>query len=97
MIYGHERVHTTSAIIHITNGSQMLHRGSIRAVSMRGLKGLVDTSSQHCRNKHGTRNAHLEMTSRLKRKLDNIGIDPSSSKLTESFCLVLLYVPSFTG
>lgn len=30
------------------------------------------------------------MTSRLKRKLDNMGIDPSSSssKLTESFCLV---------
>ncbi|KAF8316649.1 hypothetical protein DL93DRAFT_2056211 [Clavulina sp. PMI_390] len=28
------------------------------------------------------------MTSRLKRKLDNIGIDPSSSKATESFCLI---------
>lgn len=28
------------------------------------------------------------MTSRLKKKLDNIGVDASSSKLTESFCLV---------
>lgn len=28
------------------------------------------------------------MTSRLKRKLDNIGVDVSNPKLTESFCLV---------
>ncbi len=27
------------------------------------------------------------MTSRLKRKLDNVGIDASSTKATESFCL----------
>lgn len=42
----------------------------------------------------------LNMTSRLKRKLDNLGIDPnsSSSKLTESFCLVSrLYLPLYTN
>ncbi len=31
------------------------------------------------------------MTSRLKRKLNDLGIDTSSSKANENFCLVRLY------
>lgn len=33
-----------------------------------------------------------KMTSKLKRRLDNAGIDPSSSKLNESFCLVSRWI-----
>lgn len=36
------------------------------------------------------------MTSRLKRKLNDLGVDPSSSKANESFCLVGYLVQLFT-
>ena len=32
------------------------------------------------------------MTSRLKRKLNDLGVDPTSSKANESFCLVIIYL-----
>ncbi|KAG8683094.1 hypothetical protein FRC09_016297, partial [Ceratobasidium sp. 395] len=37
------------------------------------------------------------MAQRLKKKLDNMGVDPSSSKLTENFCLIGTPLPSLAS